>query len=536
MPNPNPDPDPDPNANPNTNTDPDPDPDAYTITTPLPSLSTLLTSLKRSTLTLHNRLTSIHSDAQFVLRAASSPSLLRPPSPGHGPGPGTPRPLIANERCGSWYVPPEHKRGSAYFKSTDGHERAWKFSTRRLNMHLVDMIEENDGVIIVDSTRRGKRMPDALSTTIPIWCTVLNNLLLPTHPLSTQLFLPPHLLPSTHAQITALIPSFVRSLRELNLSALPVLTKPLRPFWITQDSTLLPAPSSPSSSSSSSSSDDDDDDDHHHHHHQQGIIFHDYRPVICLTASRRVLTSETTSDGYIQGAADDPENWACGLTPPLFWHHLHALLSAPDAHLPDLIASLLQTPNTEPHLQTATPTPSPVQLTPVISISSLPLPPPPHPPDQHPPVCHVLLTEQPTPPDTWVQSPTSMLVGLGKHKTGSRNLRLALPHICAFVSAFLQRGHPPAREDPDTQHHHTRDKQVVVACPSGRDTSVGTALALSCYLFDEQGRFRVPDARLGFTKSQVKAKLASIMTAYPAGNPSRQTLQSVNSFLMDWTR
>ena len=31
--------------------------------------------------------------------------------------------------------------------------------------------------IIVDSTRRGKRMPDALSKTIPIWCAVLNRLL-----------------------------------------------------------------------------------------------------------------------------------------------------------------------------------------------------------------------------------------------------------------------------------------------------------------------------------------------------------------------
>lgn len=31
--------------------------------------------------------------------------------------------------------------------------------------------------IIVDSTRRGKAMPDALSKTIPIWCAVINRLL-----------------------------------------------------------------------------------------------------------------------------------------------------------------------------------------------------------------------------------------------------------------------------------------------------------------------------------------------------------------------
>ena len=29
-------------------------------------------------------------------------------------------------------------------------------------------------VILVDSTRRGKRYPDALSKTVPIWCSVIN--------------------------------------------------------------------------------------------------------------------------------------------------------------------------------------------------------------------------------------------------------------------------------------------------------------------------------------------------------------------------
>lgn len=95
-----------------------------------PSISQLLTSLKRSTLSIHNRLTSIRADAAFVSQVSATY---------RG------RPLVANERCGSWYVPPGDKAASAYFKSTDGHERAWKFSTRRLNLHLVDLIEQNDG-------------------------------------------------------------------------------------------------------------------------------------------------------------------------------------------------------------------------------------------------------------------------------------------------------------------------------------------------------------------------------------------------------
>jgi tRNA A64-2'-O-ribosylphosphate transferase len=32
-----------------------------------------------------------------------------------------------------------------------------------------------DRCIIVDSTRKGKRVPDALSKTIPIWCATINN-------------------------------------------------------------------------------------------------------------------------------------------------------------------------------------------------------------------------------------------------------------------------------------------------------------------------------------------------------------------------
>lgn len=96
-----------------------------------PSISNLLSDLRRTTITIHNRLTSIRSDAEFVINAAR---LLK-------------RPLVANERCGSWYISPDKKDGSAYFKSTDGHERAWKFSTRRLNLHIAELADKNDGYV-----------------------------------------------------------------------------------------------------------------------------------------------------------------------------------------------------------------------------------------------------------------------------------------------------------------------------------------------------------------------------------------------------
>jgi tRNA A64-2'-O-ribosylphosphate transferase len=79
----------------------------------------------------------------------------------------------------------------AYFKSTDGHFNNWSFNLRRPNLHLLSTLSTHSGsvvfikghstklmmlfrFIIVDSTRSGKRLPDALSKTVPIWCAVVN--------------------------------------------------------------------------------------------------------------------------------------------------------------------------------------------------------------------------------------------------------------------------------------------------------------------------------------------------------------------------
>jgi tRNA A64-2'-O-ribosylphosphate transferase len=93
------------------------------------NFSKTLSSLKRSNLTISNRLKSIVDDSSFVCEVADAYDL----------------PLIANERCGSWYIPPERKAGSAYFKSTDGHTGQWSFSSRRLNVHVLDLVSKHHG-------------------------------------------------------------------------------------------------------------------------------------------------------------------------------------------------------------------------------------------------------------------------------------------------------------------------------------------------------------------------------------------------------
>jgi len=122
-----------------------------------------------------------------------------------------------------------------------------------------------------------------------------------------------------------------------------------------------------------------------------------------------------------------------------------------------------------------------------------------------------------------VTSTTRMEVGLGKHKAASRSLRHALPRVCSFASQFLSRG------------GSSEGKYLLITCETGKDISVGVALALYCFCFDLEGRFRrAQEQTERYTKDTIRMRLGKIMTAMPEASPNRATLQSVNSFLMDW--
>ena len=108
------------------------------------NFSKTLGEIKRRTLSIRNRLQSVLEDAAFVQRVSAA----------YG------RPLIANERCGNWYIDPNNKDGSAYFKSTDGHTRVWSFSTRRLNTHLLELIGKHDGCVVGINWTRGRELRD----------------------------------------------------------------------------------------------------------------------------------------------------------------------------------------------------------------------------------------------------------------------------------------------------------------------------------------------------------------------------------------
>lgn len=127
-----------------------------------------------------------------------------------------------------------------------------------------------------------------------------------------------------------------------------------------------------------------------------------------------------------------------------------------------------------------------------------------------------------------------MEVGIGKHKVASRNLRVALPHICAFVQRYLERAAAGGGEsrEPDLGEHGPG--RIVVACETGKDLSVGVVLALLCRFQGGGGELSPcrEEERHDINKNAIKIKLGGIMMRFPEANPSRATLQSVNSFLM----
>ena len=139
-----------------------------------------------------SHLRSIALDADFVQRTHAA---------NHSP------PLFANLRCGAWYASPALRRGECYFKSTDGHAGAWEFSLSRINLAVALAAARHGCAMIVDSTRRGKRFPDALTKTVPIWCAVINRAVAEERggggAAWAELRLPPWVPPSEVAQIEA---------------------------------------------------------------------------------------------------------------------------------------------------------------------------------------------------------------------------------------------------------------------------------------------------------------------------------------------
>ncbi|KAF7514273.1 hypothetical protein GJ744_000043 [Endocarpon pusillum] len=457
----------------------------------MPKFYGSLKELRKSTLSTTNRLRSIVRDADFVQEVAAEYQL----------------PLIANERCGSWYVPPETKAGSVYFKSTDGHTGQWSFSLRRLNLQVLDLIGQHGGCIIVDSTRRGKVMPDAFSKTVPIWCAVINRALFPEQQQYHQFQLPGIKLPASEvSQIESRLEDFVIAFQDLAIDVGDLrrrLGQPMRVEWVIGHSTrILPADE--------------------RRVKQDHTLCH---TVILCSASRRVDGAEMSEGGYIQGAGDDSEGWSSGITPQIFWMHKDMLLHAQEDKFPELIEKLLSGERQFPkpyHATLIAPTKN-LYISSWTNAEDLP-------------GFDVAINCNSS--DLNLQDSAKQLnLECGPGKLGSRNLRRKLQYVDSRVASILLQN--PA-------------SQILVTCKTGKDLSTGVALMLLCHFYSSDGKCIHESRDTGIsTKSAVSSdsgqsqqrhminkgfirqRLAWITSSRPDANPSRSTLQSINAYLMD---
>ncbi|KAK4530427.1 hypothetical protein CCYA_CCYA04G1284 [Cyanidiococcus yangmingshanensis] len=155
--------------------------------------SQLARAERKSRLGLVNRLASIDADAaavetlyrRGVWEAAPTAVSLGAAARSSGGAPLQRWPLVGNRRCGLWYVPThsrlEQTRGLTFervvhFKSVDGHAGSQRFGARFLNLPALILSVAHGGLVVVDATRSGKLVPDALHFTLPIWCAVMNAL------------------------------------------------------------------------------------------------------------------------------------------------------------------------------------------------------------------------------------------------------------------------------------------------------------------------------------------------------------------------
>ncbi|RCI01688.1 hypothetical protein CU098_010189 [Rhizopus stolonifer] len=419
---------------------------------------------------IYNRLRSIVDDASFVMEVADMMSELA---------------LIANERCGSWYIDRTKKKAySTYFKSTDGHMHMWDFNIRRNNLHLIPMITQHHGCIIVDSTRKGKKIPDALSKTIPIWCATLNRALAKGRPdWDTQFHsLPSAVSRSEHAQIEARIDSFVDKLVQssIDLESLEQLKKPLRPIWLTPQS--YDALSPPV--------------------FDQETPFY---PVICLSASEAVASGYQSRPGYlyVQGSGDDQEAWSLGLTSLLFWEHHATILanaSTCEQAVRDIVAlSRQEATKQEAEFTTIQPT--------LLGIGN-----------HASGLC-------------WQDF--DVIINCSEHEhaenKGRENyLHLPVPEGKKGQIVFgssIQKAIDFVREPLLNQ------KRILVHGRTGKDYAVGLLLSILVYFYDLQGQW-VRDTKPRVDKKTIQHQLVRIIANWDKASPSRTTLKRVNTYFM----
>ncbi|CAO3666721.1 unnamed protein product [Rhizopus stolonifer] len=390
--------------------------------------------------------------------------------------------LIANEPCGSWYFNRTKKKAySAYFKSTDGHVNVWDFNIRRNNLHLIPLIAQHHGCMIVDSTRKGKRIPDALSKTIPIWCCTINRAIA-RYKKDQDWDTDFHSLPSVvsrseHAQIESKMDSLANKLLDSGVDLLSVanqLKKPLRPIWYT-----------PQSYQSILLSPPDFDE-------------MPFWPVVCLSASEAVENGYQSRPGYlyVQGSGDDQEAWSHELTPDIFWKYHESILSSQgncEERVKDIVKGNKAKATENETFAFIHPT------TLAIGNSASPL-------------FDVVINCSEK--HLEMGATKCLYLPVPEGKKGQQALLASIPKALDFVREPL-----------------LKKQKILVFCNSGKDHSVGITLSILVKYFDLSGQLCL-NSKARVDKKIIQQHLVRIISSWEKASPSRTTLKKVNMHFM----
>lgn len=428
-------------------------------------------------------------------------------------------PVIPNERCGLWYCKPLSYSTTSYFKSTDGHMNQWDFSLRRLNLHLLPLLSTNQGIIIVDSTRRGKKIPDALSKTVPIWCAVLNQILHEDSPLEECLFVPPGTVSTIEYEIIKQkLPGLLQKVQDLGIISKEMLKsffgeKFLRPIWVYPGCSILSSSYDPFTGKDLQVTWNTESD----------II-----PLILTTVSYQVQDGVDVREDftYVQGAADDHELWSNGLTPEIFWENIDVFQDAmkTNEELIETSSRILEAKSLANRSQTGAIFDQIDKITNAITMGQIK--------DNlrlNKDMIESLKNEYSS---VYILSNNIDFLAEDKinlihhyrlqsnSKKSSRELRAFLPEICASISCLLK--------DQKTM------KPIMICCNSGKDMSVAVVLCILCMNYNFNWRVISDEEELQpISKNLIRKHLNKLIDHLEGRNinPPRTTLTSVTDYL-----
>ena len=302
--------------------------------------------------------------------------------------------------------------------------------------------------IIVDSTRRGKSTPDALSKTVPIWVAVFNRVLFPEMEGAHGLSVPVDVVGgSEKGQIEGRLEGWAGGLRglKLDLEKLRLMVgRPMRVEFVTRESEI-------------------------------GVErVEGWHTVVCCSASRR---ERGDGDSYVQGAGDDTENWARGLTADMFWRHYDELLGVSGEELRETVDRVVREGSGSSVGGVFKVTPPGPSLSFFVGVQEVLMAIDLRRDFDAVVDCGMfdqasLIVNE----DAEAGGPSLLQLGCPSGKIGSKVLREKLLLLKPFFAGILSKNTLP---------------RILFVCSSGKDFSIGVALAFFCMYFDDEGNVMV---------------------------------------------